>query len=70
MFLAWYNMLKLFEMMPSFGFIRCTSYGLFESLLAFEAKVELTKPKPVLASSRPEKSWYTFHDVHGSFLQP
>ena len=63
-------MLNLFEMIPRLALIRFSSYGLFASLLAFEAKVELTKPKPVQASSRPEKSWYTFPDVHGSCLQP
>ena len=32
----------------------------FASWLVFEAKGELTKAKDVLASSRPEESWYTF----------
>ena len=57
MFLAWYNMLRSFENVARLGFIRCTSCGPFASLLAFEAKVELTKPKPVQASSRPEERW-------------
>ena len=47
-------------MISRLGFIRYKSYGLFASLLAFEAKFELTKPKPVQASSWPEESWHTF----------
>ena len=69
MYSACYNVLRLFEMMPRLGFNRCASYGLFASLLAFEAKVELTKPKPVLASLRPAHSWYTFPAICGVGLQ-
>ena len=68
MFLACYNMLRLFEMISRLGFIRYKSCGPFASLLAFEVKGELTKPETVKASSRPEKSWYTFPDVYGSYL--
>ena len=68
MFQAWYIMLRSFEMSPMLGFIRFSSYVNFCKLLAFEAKGELTKAKVVLASSRPEESWYTFPDVHGSCL--
>ena len=67
-FLACYNMLNLFQIVSSLGFNRCTSYRTFARFLVFEAKGELTKAKAVLASSRPEESWYTFPDVHGYCL--
>ena len=70
MFLLCYNMLRLFENVTRLGFIRFSSYGLFASLLAFEAKVEVTKSKAVLASSWDVEGRYTFPDVHGSCLQP
>ena len=40
----------------------------FASFLVFEEKVELTKPKPVQASSRPEHSWWAFPEVCGCYL--
>ena len=45
-------MLNLFEMIQRLALIRFSSCGLFASLLAFEAKVEMTKAKVVQASSR------------------
>ena len=57
-------------MITRLGFNKCTSYGLFASLLAFEAKVEVTKAKAVLGSSWDVEGWYTFPNVHGSCLQP
>ena len=50
-------MLNLFEMISRLVLIRWRSCGLFASLLAFEAKVEVTKAKAILARSRPEESW-------------
>ena len=57
-------------MIARLGFIRYKSYGLFASLLAFEAKVEVTQEKAVLASSWDADGWYSFPVVHGSCLQP
>ena len=56
-FLAWYIMLKLFEMFTSLGFNRCLSCGPFAEFLVFEAKGELTKAKVVEARLRPAESW-------------
>ena len=67
-FLAWYNMLRLFQMVTKLGFNRCTSYVHFCKLACFLRIVELTKPKPVQASSRPAHSWYQFPDIHGVYL--
>ena len=62
-------MLKLFEMSPRLALIRFSSYVDFCKLLAFEAKVELTKPNPVQASSRPAESWCTLPQVCGLCMQ-
>ena len=68
MFLAWYIVMNLFQMVSSLGFNRCTSYGTFARFLVFEAKGELTKAKVVQASLRPAESWWAFPDVCGCCL--